>query len=179
MISLAWFAHTWKLAERVKVAMGFRRKFSRGATSTFCLSFSGCWRCNENGRSQNSLLFLHYKENSPRKYALHSHLFWNLFQLKLVGYTTLPQWCTFCHLLQLLLNWRINVVIIVDSKQISLKWTWTINTHVCGSLSCLCWLNRTHFWNLLSELFSTLRLSEMLLLLINCLIPIFASTFCK
>jgi len=29
-----------------------------GATSTYCLSFSGCWRCNANGRSQNALLFL-------------------------------------------------------------------------------------------------------------------------
>jgi len=39
-----------------------------------------------------------------------------------VGYTGLPQKCTFCHLLQLLLNWRINVVTIVNSTQMSLKW---------------------------------------------------------
>jgi len=71
MVSLDYFAHTWKLAERVKVAMGVRRNFSRGgATSTFCLSFSGCWRCHENGRSQNALLFLHHKENLPWKQAL-------------------------------------------------------------------------------------------------------------
>ena len=75
MVSLAWFAHTWKLAERVKVAMSVRRNFSRGTTSTFCLLFSGCWRCNADGRLQNAVLFLHHKENSPWKHALHSHLF--------------------------------------------------------------------------------------------------------
>ena len=42
-----------------------------------------------------------------------------------VGYTSLPERCTFSHLLQLLLNWSINVVdfIIVNFKQMSLKWT--------------------------------------------------------
>jgi len=39
----------------------------------------------------------------------------------------------------------------------------------------LCWLNL----NLLSELFSTLRLSGIPFLFINCLISIFSSTFCK
>jgi len=60
-----------------------------------------------------------------------------------------------------------------------LRWTWTNSKYVCVSLIFMCWLNRTHFWNLLSVLFSTLRPSEMLLLSINCLIPIFASTFYK
>jgi len=96
----------------MKVAMGVRRNLSRGrATSTFCLSFSGCWRCNANGRLQNPLLFLH-KENAQWKHALHSHLFWNLY---VELYTSLPQRCTFCRPLQLLLNWCINVVIIVNS----------------------------------------------------------------
>jgi len=63
--------------------MGVRRNFSRGGTSTFCLSFSGCWRYNENGRSQNAFLFLHHKENSPWKHVLHLHLFWKLFQVEL------------------------------------------------------------------------------------------------
>ena len=40
MVSLAWLTHTSKLVERVKVAMGVRRNFSRvGATSTFCYLF--------------------------------------------------------------------------------------------------------------------------------------------
>jgi len=34
------------------------------ATSTYCLSFSGCWRCSANGHPQNALLFLHHKENA-------------------------------------------------------------------------------------------------------------------
>jgi len=38
--------------------MGIRRNFSRGATSKFCLFFSGCWRCNANEHSQNALPFL-------------------------------------------------------------------------------------------------------------------------
>jgi len=45
--------------------MGIGRYFSRGAKSTFCLSFSGCWRYNANGRSQNSLPFQHHKEHAP------------------------------------------------------------------------------------------------------------------
>jgi len=148
MVSLAWFAHTWNLAERVKVATGVRRSFCRGATSTFCLSFSGCWRCNANVRWPKAFLFLQHKENSPWKHAFHSHLFWNRsFSSGAVGYTSLPQRCTFGHLLQLLLNWSIHVVIIVNSTQMSLKWTWTINNYVCGSLIFLCWLNRTHFGN--------------------------------
>ena len=36
--------------------MGVRRNFPRGETLTFCLSFSGCWRWNANGRSQNASL---------------------------------------------------------------------------------------------------------------------------
>jgi len=32
--------------------------FPREPTSKFCLSFSGCWRYNANGRSQNVLPFL-------------------------------------------------------------------------------------------------------------------------
>ena len=86
---------------------------------------------------------------------------------------------TFWHPLQLLLNWRINVVIIVNAIQLSLKWTWIINNYVCGSPISLCWLNRPHFWNLLSELFYALPLSEMLFLFINCLLAILASTFYK
>jgi len=76
-----------------------------------------------------------HKENAPWKQALHSHIFWNLFHVEL--YTSLSQGCTFCHPLQLLLSWRRNVVTIVNSTQLSLKWTWTINIYVCGSLNVL------------------------------------------
>jgi len=67
----------------------------------------------------------------------------------------------------------------VNSTQMSLKWTWTRCNCVCGSLINLFWLNGTHFWNLLSELFSTLRLSEILLLSMYYLTSIFASPFYK
>jgi len=93
-------------------AMGIRRKFSSGMSSYY-LYFSGCWRCNENRRSQNALLFLHHKEYAPWKHALQLHLFWNLFQVEL--YTSLPQKCTSCHPLQRLLNWCTSLVIIVNS----------------------------------------------------------------
>jgi len=39
------------------------------------------------------------------------------------AYTSLPQRCTFGHLLQLFLNWRLSVFIIVNFIQMSLKWT--------------------------------------------------------
>jgi len=55
---------------------------------------------------------LHHKENAPWTQALHSHLFWIFFRMEL--YTSLLQWCTFRHLLQLFLNWRRNVFINVS-----------------------------------------------------------------
>ena len=62
------------------VIMGVRRNFSRWATSTFRLSFSGCERCSANGPSQNALLFLHHKENSPLKHVLCLHFFEIVFR---------------------------------------------------------------------------------------------------
>ena len=50
----------------------------------------------------------------------------------------------------------------INFTQLSLKWTWTINNNIGGSVVSLCWLNRTHFLNHLFECFSTLRLSEMI-----------------
>jgi len=41
------------------------QKVFRGATLTFCLPLSDCWRRNPNGRSQNGLPLLHHKENTP------------------------------------------------------------------------------------------------------------------
>jgi len=43
----------------ISASMGVSRNFYRGeATSKFYLSFSGCWRCNANGCSQNASPFL-------------------------------------------------------------------------------------------------------------------------
>jgi len=44
------------------LSMGVRSTFSWGETSTFCLYFSGCWRCNAHGRLQSALLFLRKKK---------------------------------------------------------------------------------------------------------------------
>ena len=57
-----------------------------GGKSTFYLSFSGCWRCSANGRSQTALHFLHRKENAPRygnrsKNALRRHKWFFLLTL--------------------------------------------------------------------------------------------------
>jgi len=60
------YSHTRSLSGTglYTVVMGVRRNFSRGgAKSTFWLSFSGCWRCNANGRTRNASPFLHHKEN--------------------------------------------------------------------------------------------------------------------
>ena len=39
--------------------------------------------CNANGSSQNAILFLRRKDTSPSKLGLHSHPFWNIFQVEL------------------------------------------------------------------------------------------------
>jgi len=39
--------------------------FPGETTSAFTLPFLGCYRCNANGCSQNTLPFLHHKENAP------------------------------------------------------------------------------------------------------------------
>jgi len=54
------------------------------------------------------------------------------------------------------------------------KWTFTKRFVLSNPLACAGW---TSILNLLSEMFSTLRLSEMLFHFINCLIAIFSSTF--
>jgi len=40
------------LARLISITMGARRNFSKGEKPTLCLSFSVCWRCNANGRTQ-------------------------------------------------------------------------------------------------------------------------------
>ena len=42
---------------KISASMGVRRNFSREETSKFCLSLTGCWRYNANGRSHNALFF--------------------------------------------------------------------------------------------------------------------------
>jgi len=51
------FRLSWASAELLKF-------FQSGTTSTFCLSFSGCWRCNANGHPQKALPYLNHTENA-------------------------------------------------------------------------------------------------------------------
>jgi len=44
--------------DQISASLGVRRNVSSGSSSKFCISFSGYWRCNANGRSQNTLPFL-------------------------------------------------------------------------------------------------------------------------
>jgi len=45
--------------------MGIRSDFSSGEASTFCLYFSGSWRCSAHGRLQSALPCLHKKKLLP------------------------------------------------------------------------------------------------------------------
>jgi len=58
-------------------------------------------------------------EKMPDESTLYSHLFKNIFQVELCA--SFPKRCTSCHPLQLLLNWRINVVITVNSTQLKFE----------------------------------------------------------
>jgi len=133
------------LAERMKVAMGIRRNFSRGGNVdilviVFRLLTLQCkWTFKKRFPVSTPQRRFTMKARTPFASIL------EYFSSGAVGYTSLPQRCIFGHLLQLLLNWRINVVIIVNSTQMSLKWTWTIITnYVWSSLICLCWCS-LHF----------------------------------
>jgi len=78
--------------------------FQRGATSKFCLSFSGCWRRNANGRSQNSLPYLY--PISLCWLNLNSQYFvWNVFYNSAIrnafSFHKLPNIHFFKHFLQI------------------------------------------------------------------------------
>jgi len=81
----------WNFAERVKVATGVRRNFSRGATSTFCWPFSVCWRCNANGRSQNVLLCFYATKKIPRESTRSIRIHFEIFWKWSCGYTNLTK----------------------------------------------------------------------------------------
>jgi len=59
---IAFYLHS----EDAEVPMGVRSNFSWvGQHRHFAYPFSGFWRCNTNGRSQNAFSFIHHKENAP------------------------------------------------------------------------------------------------------------------
>ena len=172
MVSLAWFAHTWNLAERVNVAMGVRRNFSRWSKVDILLIILRLLTLQCKWTFTKRFPVSIPQRKFPMKARTPFASILKYFSSGAVG--RLYEFVTKVYFQSsvTLLKWRINDVIIVNSTQMNLKCTWTINNYVFGSLICLCWLNRTHFWNLLSELFSALRLSEMLFLFINCLVSV-------
>jgi len=46
------------MTKRIPCMHGRPHNVFQEATSKFCLTFTGYWRCNANGRSQNALPFL-------------------------------------------------------------------------------------------------------------------------
>ena len=66
-VSINIRAVAWKIAGicAAESRRGLSQKFFQGGTSIFCLSLSGCWRCDANGCSQNALSFLYHQENAP------------------------------------------------------------------------------------------------------------------
>ena len=131
--------------------MGVRRNFSRwAATSTLRLSFLGCWRRNANGPSQNAIPFLRCNANSPRKHAF--AFFWNRILVEF--YSSLRKGCRLLSVILYSFCWigvSSNIIIIVNCRQRSLNWTWTILNYVCGAFISLGRLNLTSqslFWNI-------------------------------
>jgi len=144
--------------------------FQGGATSIFAYPFSGCERCNANGPTQNALPFLHHKENSPWKHALHSHWFEIVFRwscirvyeevIFLSSFTDFPE--LGYHPISLLL-WTAD------------NWVRTgpeLSTSAFAVLTSFC-AGWTSLLKIQSEIFSTLWLSEMLFLFINYSMSIF------
>jgi len=68
-----------------------------------------------------------------------------------------------------------NIVIIVNCRQLSVTWTWTIHNYFYGALISLCGLNLT-FKSLVWMVY-TLCTSEMPFLFINCLIPLLPNIY--
>jgi len=47
-----------------EIIPGREKKNFQVGQKNFCLSVSGCWRCNANWRTQNASPFLHHKETA-------------------------------------------------------------------------------------------------------------------
>jgi len=109
--------------------MGVRRKFSRQDNVGILLIFFRLltlqckWTFTKHFTVSTPQRKFPMKARAPFASILKS--FWS----GALGYTNLTKRCAFCHLLKFLLNWRIKVVTIVNSTQMSHKWTWTINNY--------------------------------------------------
>jgi len=89
------------------------------------------FRLLTNGRSWSFTLSIPQK--FPMKTALHSHHLKNRIQVEV--YMSLPKGCTFCHSLQLLLNWRIiQYRYHCKVQRTESELTWNLHNYVCGSV---------------------------------------------
>ena len=108
--------------------------------------------------STKRFTFFRPQRKFPMKARAPFACFWNCIQVEL--YSCLRKGRTFCHPLQLLMNWgslSSNIIIIVNYRQLSLKWSWAIHSCVCGIHVSLCELNLTS-QNLVSNVFYTLAI---------------------
>ena len=120
-------AHIFQIWYCIYIAyMGVRRNFSRGSTSTFCLSFSGCWRFNANGSSQTVYCFYTTKkmpQESTRSIRIHFEILFKwrctLFCRKGVLSVTVSDFAELAH--------KYRIAIVVNSRLLSLNKTWTIS----------------------------------------------------
>jgi len=116
------FAHPWAVWASAEIFPGV-------AISTFCLSFSGCWQMDVHIKFYP----FYTAKISPWKHALHSHPFKSHIQVKV--YTSLLKGYTFCHPLQLLLNWRIIQYRYHCKLQTTeSELTWNIHNYVCSAV---------------------------------------------
>jgi len=132
MVSLAWFAHTWKLAERFKVAMGVHRNFFQGGKRRhFGYHFQVADVAMQmDVYKTHSCFYTTKKIPHESTYSIRSY-----FETFFKWSCRLDKFVTKVHFpssVATLLNWRVNVVIIVNSTQMSLQWPWT-SSYVFGS----------------------------------------------
>ena len=95
---------------KISASHGRPQKFFQGgATSKFCLSFTGCWRCHAHGRSRSALLFLPHQSVlvEPQFSIVCLKCFLHFGYQKCFSFHQLPNIHFFKHLLQLSHNLRI------------------------------------------------------------------------
>jgi len=141
MVSLAWLAHRSKLVERVKVAMGVAVLFKEGDNVDILLVVFRLLRLQCRWTFTKRFTVSTPQKNAPWKHVLHSQIFCFEIFFKLAcvrvyhnGVLSIIRY-SFCSI-------GVNVVIIVNSTQTSLKWIWIniISNYLCRSLisQCLC-----------------------------------------
>ena len=126
-----------KLAERVKVALDVLRNFPRGCNVDILLIFFRLLTLQCKRTFTKRFTVSTPQRKCPTKARAPFASILKSFSSGAVGYTNLPQRCTFCHLLQLSLIWGINVVIIANSTQLN-RIGLELSTTTFAALSIVC-----------------------------------------